>query len=134
METKKTTNIQVPHVVADYLQNTIGAFMHNNTLKRYAIRIRGIKWWWPIFTRLLDNMMLNAWKMHCLVAASKRQDALSQYEFHVEVTNALLDTKQYWWINRISFSAVLKIYSILLIFNIFRVPVLMYLSRIVSAF
>ena len=33
----------------------------------YRIRIRGKKWWFPIFTQMLDVAVVNCWRIHNIV-------------------------------------------------------------------
>ena len=63
--------------------------MHMGSTDRYnqdtnllRIGIRGKKWWWPLFTWLLDATIVNAWKLH--------QGNMSQLQFRREITAVYL--------------------------------------------
>ncbi|KAK9703800.1 Transposase IS4 [Popillia japonica] len=46
-----------------------GVDLHDNGVANYRIGIRGKKWWWPLWVQCLDSAVVNAWKLHCIVAA-----------------------------------------------------------------
>lgn len=71
-----------------------GVDLHDNALGNYRIGIRGKKWWWPLFTNTLSNMMVNAWKLHCLVAKTEKSNIMPQLEFRCQVTRALLSSEK----------------------------------------
>lgn len=71
-----------------------GVDLHDNALGNYRIGIRGKKWWWPLFTNTLSNMMVNAWKLHCLVAKNNNSSPMPQLEFRCQVTRALLTSEK----------------------------------------
>ena len=56
-------------------------------ISRYRISIRRKKWWWSIFTWLLDVAIVNAW---CISKHCKRQAPLSQLELRREISQAYL--------------------------------------------
>lgn len=87
---KKYMNTDVPRMVKEYNQGMGGVGLHDNALGNYRIGIRSKKWWWPLFTNALSNMMVNAWKLHCFVAKSEGTKPLPQVEFRSQVTRGLL--------------------------------------------
>ncbi|KAK9751452.1 hypothetical protein QE152_g5040 [Popillia japonica] len=67
-----------------------GVDLHDNGVANYRIGIRGKKWWWPLWVQCLDSAVVNAWKLHCIVAASKKTKPMSQLDFKNSVTKSLL--------------------------------------------
>jgi len=53
----------------------------------YRTGIRGKRWWWPIFTRILDTAMHNAWILTKGVGSS-----MPQLEFRQQVAQTYLQT------------------------------------------
>lgn len=87
---KKHIHIPMPGLIKEYNTYMGGVDLHDNALANYRIGIRGKKWWWPLFTNLLGNMMVNAWKLHTLVSKCNKTKALSQLEFRIEVAKSLM--------------------------------------------
>jgi len=46
---KKIVNVQQPNVIQDYNKNMGGVDLHDNGIANYRIRVKGKKWWWPLF-------------------------------------------------------------------------------------
>ena len=44
-----------------------GVDKHDWLVSKYACSIRGKKWYWPIFTRLIDMAVVNAYAIYKLV-------------------------------------------------------------------
>lgn len=42
----------------------------DQSISLYRVSIRGKKWWWVIFTYLLDMAVSNTWRLHVLVSKS----------------------------------------------------------------
>ncbi|XP_035218884.1 piggyBac transposable element-derived protein 2-like [Stegodyphus dumicola] len=53
----------------------------------YSIKIRGKKWYWPLFIRLLDMAMVNAWIIHKTL---NKNEALNLKDFRRAVTTVYL--------------------------------------------
>lgn len=87
---KKFVAARIPQAIRDYNENMGGVDLHDNALANYRIAVRSKKWWWPVFTNFLGNMMVNAWKLHVLVSKRNKTKSLSQLEFRASVTNKLL--------------------------------------------
>lgn len=82
--------IDIPDAMKDYKEYKGGVDIHENFRLMERIGIRGHKWWWPIFTHLLDNMMANAYQLYCLAAKSTKSKSMCPLEFRLEVSEALL--------------------------------------------
>lgn len=54
-----------------------GVDLSDQSVNTYRIGIRCKKWWWVLFTYMLDLAMTNAWKVYLLVSNNK----ISQLEF-----------------------------------------------------
>lgn len=57
-------------------------------LSSYRPKIRGKKWWWPLFTNALNLSIVAAWRIHC--ALHDRQQQLSHLAFLRQITICLL--------------------------------------------
>lgn len=86
----KYVMIKVPNVVEQYNQFMNGVNVHNDAMANYRIGIRSKKWWWTLFTDLLDSIMINAWKLHTLIAKAEKKNEMSQIDFRINVTTILL--------------------------------------------
>lgn len=60
---RKQVNIQMPNEIQEYNSTMGGVDLFDNATNNYRIRIRGKKWYWPLFTNALDAAMVNAWKI-----------------------------------------------------------------------
>lgn len=87
---KKMVNVPQPQVIADYNKNMGGVDLHDNGIANYRIRVRGKKWWWPLFINLIDSVLVNSWKIYNL--ANER--SLSQLEFKSYVAISLMKTEE----------------------------------------
>lgn len=83
-EAKKKT-IQIPHVIQAYNRNMGGTDLMNQNVNAYRIGIRGKKWWWSIFTWLLDVSLQNAWLLY-----RKKGSSITQREFRREIAMSYL--------------------------------------------
>lgn len=82
----KIVNIDQPHLIYQYNQRMGGVDLFDN----YRITNRGKKWYWPLFTNVLDAAMVNAWKLHVQMMKLKKESPMSQLDFRVEVVEALI--------------------------------------------
>lgn len=89
-EKKKKVGIQQPLAFNNYNRHMGGVDLHDNGVANYRIGIRGKKWWWPLWVQCLDSAVVNAWKLHCFIAASKKVKPMSQLDFKNSVTKSLL--------------------------------------------
>ncbi|XP_037928816.1 piggyBac transposable element-derived protein 3-like [Teleopsis dalmanni] len=86
---KMNVDVDVPRLIKEYNLGMGGVDL-DNALANYCVGIRGKKWWWPLFTNTLSNMLVNAWKLHCLVAKFENTTPLSQLQFRSQVARELL--------------------------------------------
>lgn len=83
-------HVPQPHVVGEYNRSMGGVDLHDNAIANYRIGVRGKKWWWPLFVNSIDSVVVNAWKFHNVVSATK----ISQFEFRSTVAMALMASEE----------------------------------------
>ncbi|XP_025407097.1 piggyBac transposable element-derived protein 3-like [Sipha flava] len=64
-----------------------GTDLMDENVNRYRIGLRGKKWWWCLFTWLIDVSIQNAWILH-----KKSGGNLSQLEFRRDIVKTYLIT------------------------------------------
>lgn len=87
---KKIVTVPMPKLIKEYNVGMGGVDLHDNAVANYRIGVRGKKWWWPLFTNALGNIMVNAWKIHVMCAKLNKKRDLSQLQFRSAVTYTLL--------------------------------------------
>lgn len=92
-EKKNKIGVPQPHVFSTYNRHMGGVDLHDNGVANYRIAIRGKKWWWPLWVQCLDSAVVNAWKLHCFVAASTKTKPMPQLEFKNFIVKKLLASK-----------------------------------------
>lgn len=83
----KKIAIDQPNILMDYNKNMGGVDMHDNGVANYRIKIRGKKWWWPLFTNCLDSCLVNAWKIYNI---ANPKNKITQLEFKSSVVRCLM--------------------------------------------
>ncbi|CAI6377591.1 unnamed protein product [Macrosiphum euphorbiae] len=83
---KKPISVQQPSMIYNYNKNMGGVDLHDNGIANYRIKIRGKKWWWPLFSNAVDSTIVNAWKFYNLVNKKK----VPQLDFRSELVLCLL--------------------------------------------
>lgn len=61
---KKELLVTQPQMIAVYNKNMGGVDLHDNGIANYRIKIRGKKWWWPLFINMIDSCIVNAWRIY----------------------------------------------------------------------
>ncbi|KAJ8913987.1 hypothetical protein NQ315_008979 [Exocentrus adspersus] len=74
-----------PNVIGTYNSHMGGTDLMDENISRYRIGVRGKKWWWCLFTWMLDACMQNAWQLH-----KKSKGTLPQLEFRREIVKSYL--------------------------------------------
>lgn len=87
MAQKKRIGIQRPNAITQYNQFMGGTDQMDANIGAYRIGIRGKKWYWPIFTYLVDVCVQNAW-----VIARNTGNNISQLNFRREIAQIYLKT------------------------------------------
>lgn len=61
---KKIVQVDMPNCVDMYNKYMGGTDQMDENVARHRIGIRGKKWWWSIFTWLIDVALTNAWRLY----------------------------------------------------------------------
>lgn len=83
---KKKVSVDQPFVVQLYNRNMGGTDRADQSIGLYRINMRRKKWWWPIFTWMLDAAVFNAWVLHRLDG----HGGMPLLDFRREVARTLL--------------------------------------------
>lgn len=86
---KKFIQVTRPHVVGEYNKNMGGTDLMDQNISAYRIGIRSKKWWWSIFTWLLDAAINNSWIIY-----KKNNIGMSQLDFRRSIAQAYLKIYQ----------------------------------------
>ena len=73
---KKKVSVSRPRVYSSYNSGMGGVDLLDESTNNYRITIRGKKWWWVLFTHMLNVTMVNAWNIH-RTATAEPMDLLS---------------------------------------------------------
>ena len=84
---KKIIAIGCLKVVKEYSNNMGGTDQLNQDTNRSRIGIRGKKWWWGIFTWMLDVAITNAWNL-----SKSSGNLMTQIEFRRQLAIQYLQT------------------------------------------
>ncbi|XP_068241088.1 uncharacterized protein [Palaemon carinicauda] len=82
---EKNVEVDCLKIVQEYNQHMGGTDRQNQNVNKYRIGIRGKKWYWCIFTWLIDVTEQNAWLLH-----KKSGGELSQFEFKTQIAQKYL--------------------------------------------
>lgn len=52
---RKEISISQPNLIHQYNKHMGGVDLHDNGIANYRIAIKGKKWWWPLFTNMIDS-------------------------------------------------------------------------------
>ena len=58
---KKHVINQQPILISDYNKHMGGVDLLDNFVATYRIKVRGKKWWFPVFSNFIDVAKTNAW-------------------------------------------------------------------------
>ena len=81
---KKTVNVSRPFLIGEYNKSMGGTDRMDENVSLYRIGLRGKKWWWPIFTWLVDVSICNAWTLSrgagsCVTQLKFRRQIVQNY-------------------------------------------------------
>jgi len=85
-DAKKKVPVPQTKLYATYNAHMGGVDNMDQNLSCYRICIKGKKWWWVIFTYLLDLVIVNAWKLGNL----PKQQTESQLNFRRAIVRKIL--------------------------------------------
>lgn len=77
-------DVPQPMVYRSYNKFMGGVDMHDQNVNNYRISIKGKKWWWVLFTHMINMSVVNAWRLHQL--ASEENMDLLQFQREIVVT------------------------------------------------
>lgn len=84
---KKHIQVPRPHLISKYNNHMGGTDRMDQNIAQYRIGIRGKKWWWSIFSWIIDVCLHNAWQIH-----RKSGGRMSQLEFRRSIVQTYLKT------------------------------------------
>ena len=82
---KKKIKVSIPHAVEMYNKGMGGTDRMDQNINKYRVSIRSKKWWWPLFSWMLDASVHNAWQL-----AKGQGSALTQLQFRREIALSYL--------------------------------------------
>ncbi|KAJ8935631.1 hypothetical protein NQ314_012715 [Rhamnusium bicolor] len=69
---KKIVQVGRPNIIAKYNSFMGGTDLMDENIARYRIGIRGKKWWWYLFSWVVDICVHNSWQIHRKAGVSVR--------------------------------------------------------------
>lgn len=63
---RQRTDVAIPHLFQNYNKNMGGVDELDQSISLYRIAVHGKKWWWVLFTYMLDLSIANAWRLHVI--------------------------------------------------------------------
>ena len=88
---KKNVDTQRPYLCAAYVQEMGGVDSLDQAINVYRIGIRRKKWWWVLFTHMLNTCMVNAWRLYLL---ANEEDPMDLLNFMRHVTRHYMRLQQ----------------------------------------
>ena len=79
--------IPQPKLIASYNRGMGGVDMLDQLLAAYRPTIRGKKWWWPLFTNVLNVSVVAAWRLY---QASHPDCTISHLDFRRNIVICLM--------------------------------------------
>ena len=78
-----------PHLLHQYNQYMGGFDLHDAFVSSYRVNIRSKKWWWPLFSHLIDSKIVNVWLIYTNISSS----------FQISCCKINNDNKNFsnWW-------------------------------------
>lgn len=73
----RKVDVNIPLLFQNYNKGMGGVDQADQSIAAYRIAIRGKKWWWVIFTYMLDLSISNAWRLYKLA----NEDNMDQLQF-----------------------------------------------------
>jgi hypothetical protein len=67
------TAVQQPHPLRQYNRYMGGVDLHDWLVSKYAVSIRGKKWYWALFVRLLDMAVVNTCTLFNMVVDKEKE-------------------------------------------------------------
>lgn len=83
---KKIVQVKRPNLISKYNASMGGTDLMDENIARYRISLRGKKWWWCLFTWLLDAAIQNAWVLY-----KQSGNKITQLDFRREIVKTYLN-------------------------------------------
>ena len=74
---KKNVDTKRPHLCGAYVQGMGGVDSLYQAINAYRIGIWSKKWWWVLFTHMLNTCIVNAWRLYLLANQEDPTDLLN---------------------------------------------------------
>lgn len=85
-------HITQPYLIKRYNQGMGGVDVYDRLLGSYRPRVRAKKWWWPLFSNIINISVVAAWKVHCGLYG--RLDSMTHLDFRRSIVMCLLKGTQ----------------------------------------
>lgn len=86
---KQKVDFDIPRMFVNYNKGMGGVDQMDQSISLHRVAIIGKKWWWVIFTYLLDMAISNAWRLHVL-SKSGNVTYMDQLAFRRTIARAYL--------------------------------------------
>lgn len=83
---KEKIDVPQPKLFSTYNASMGGVDLFDQSVNNYRVSIQGKKWWWSLFTHMINAAVVNAWRLQ-ISAGNKEMDLL---EFQREVVRHYL--------------------------------------------
>ena len=70
LKKREKTDMVIPNLFQNYNKSMDGIDEIDQTISLYRIVVHGMKWWWVLFTYMLDMTISNAWRLHVMNSES----------------------------------------------------------------
>nr|CAH7746200.1 unnamed protein product [Callosobruchus chinensis] len=74
---KEKVDVPQPQLFRKYNSSMGGIDLLDQGVNNYRISIQGKKWYWVIFTHMVNTALVNAWRIHMLNSGKQKVDLLS---------------------------------------------------------
>ncbi|GLV46153.1 hypothetical protein CBL_02869 [Carabus blaptoides fortunei] len=88
---KRKVDIPQPKLFSSYNAGMGGVDLHDQAVNNYRISIFGKKWWWPLFTHMLNTTMVNAWHLHKIANKNESLDLLQDFIYGPSINQEKID-------------------------------------------
>nr|XP_026496431.1 piggyBac transposable element-derived protein 2-like [Vanessa tameamea] len=86
---RQKTDVNIPKLFQTYNKNMGGVDELDQSISLYRIAIHGKKWWWVLFTYMVDMAIANAWRLHVI----SHSDSMDQLLFRRTIARYYLRQK-----------------------------------------
>lgn len=83
---REKTNVRIPLLFQNYNNGMGGVDEMDQSISLYRIAIHGKKWWWVLFTYMVDMAVANAWRLHVI----SKEDPMDQLLFRRSIARYYL--------------------------------------------